>query len=226
LFAGQGVQSDVTGAARLLQEAADAGLVAAQHELARRLRVADGVPLDLSRSLHYYHLAAQSGHCDAQFSLGVMLEQGIGLNAPQPAQAAIWYRKLAQEHAHAGAAHNLGVLYVQGLGVPRSGAAAKTLFEYAVSLGSHDALYSLGLQLLRGEGTGRDPLAAATLALVAAARQPGGNGSKLLEAAMRELSAEQAEEARSKAPHWKAPRVDIDWDRLPAVASADKAAAA
>jgi TPR repeat protein len=200
--------------------------VPAQYELARRLRVADGVPLDLSRSLHYYRLAAQAGNQDAQFSLGVMLEQGIGLKASDPAQASMWYRKLAQEHAHAGAAHNLGVLYVQGLGVPKNGAVAKTLFEYAVSLGSHDALYSLGLQLLRGEGTERDPLAAATLALVAAARQPGSNGSKLLEAAMRELSPQQAAEARSAAPQWKPQHVSVDWDRMPAFAAAQNPVAA
>jgi TPR repeat protein len=219
MFAGQGVELDMTSAARLLQEAADDGLAQAQHELARRLRIADGVPLDLGRSLHYYRLAAEGGYPEAQFSLGVMLEQGVGLEAPQPAQAAIWYRKLAQEHAHAGAAHNLGILYVQGLGVPKSGTAARALFEYAVSLGSHDALYSLGLLLLRGEDSQRDPVAAATLALIAVARHPRGNGSKLLEAAMRDLSPQQAEEARAAAPHWKPTRVTIDWGQLPGVAA-------
>jgi TPR repeat protein len=216
LFAGQGVDQDPAAAASLLREAADAGLAQAQHELARRLRIGDGVAQDLPRALHYYRLAAQRGHHDAQFSLGVMLEQGIGMAQPDPAQAAQWYRRLAQERAHAGAAHNLGVLYVQGLGVPKSGAAARALFEYAVGLGSHDALYSLALLLLRGEGTEPAPLTAATLALVHSRHHPNGNAGRLLDTVARELAPGEMEEARIAASGWQPTPITIDWSALPA----------
>jgi hypothetical protein len=199
----------------MLQEASDAGLAQAQHELGRRLRVGDGIAQDLPRALHYYRLAAQHGHHDAQFSLGVMLEQGIGVQ-PDPAQAAAWYRRVAQERAHAGAAHNLGVLYVQGLGGPKSGAAARALFEYAVGLGSQDALYSLALLLLRGEGTEPDPLTAATLALVHSRKHPGGSAAKLLEAVGGTLGAAQMEQARAAASRWQPAPIAMDWSGLPA----------
>jgi TPR repeat protein len=179
------------------------------------LRVGDGVAQDLPRALHYYRLAAERGDPDAQFSLGVMLEQGIGLNQPDHAQAAGWYRRLAQAHAHAGAAHNLGVLYVQGLGVPKSGVAAQTLFGYAVGLGNQDALYSLALLLLRGEGIEPAPLAAATLALVHQRHQPNGSAAKLLDAVANLLTPEQMDQARAAAGTWQPPRIAIDWSALP-----------
>jgi hypothetical protein len=215
LFAGQGVQQDRAAAAGLLREAADAGLAQAQHELARRLRTGDGVGQDSPRALHYYRLAAQRGHPEAQFSLGLMLEQGIGLNQPDPAQAAGWYRRLVQERAHASAAHNLGVLYVQGLGVPKSSAAARALFEYAVGLGSQDAVYSLALLLLRGEGIEPDPRTAAMLALVHGRHRANGNTTKLLEALARELGPAEMEQARVAARSWRPTPRSIDWSALP-----------
>ena len=118
--------------------------------------------------MHYYHEAAEQGHIEAQFSLGLMLEVGMGLDRPYPEEAVKWYRRLAERRAHAGAAHNLGILYAQGKGVPKDARLARELFELAISLGGDDAMYSLGLLLLRGEGMEPDPVEAGKWALLAA----------------------------------------------------------
>ena len=108
------------------------------------------------------------------------------------------------------------MLYVQGLGVPKSGAAARGLFQYAVGLGSQDALYSLALLLLRGEGTEPDPLTAATLALVHSQHHANDNTSRLLEAVARDLGAAQMEQARVAAGRWQPTQSAMDWSALPA----------
>ncbi len=60
--------------------------------------------------------AAEQGHVDAQYNLGIMYANGEGV--PQDyAEAARWYRQAA-EQGHASAQHNLGAMYANGEGVP------------------------------------------------------------------------------------------------------------
>ncbi|WP_344301739.1 tetratricopeptide repeat protein, partial [Streptomyces murinus] len=64
-----------------------------------------------------YRLAADQGHADAQFNLGVWHVDGQ--RAPQDyTEAMRWYR-LAADQGHADAQFNLGVMHINGQGVPQ-----------------------------------------------------------------------------------------------------------
>jgi len=61
---------------------------------------------DYQAALAEWRLLAESGHATAQYNLGLMYEQGMGV--PQDhARAVAWYRRAA-EHGYVKAQHNLG----------------------------------------------------------------------------------------------------------------------
>ena len=161
--------------------------------------------------MHYYHEAAEQGHIEAQFSLGLMLEVGMGLDRPYPEEAVKWYRRLAERRAHAGAAHNLGILYAQGKGVPKDPRLAMELFELAISLGGDDAMYSLGLLLLRGEGMESDPVEAGKWALLAAQGDASAEVRTLLDVITQQLTPQQVEEAQARAASWTREEKSVRW---------------
>ncbi len=196
---------------RWMAKAADLGVAQAQYEIARRLRVGDGLPADALQAMHYYHEAAEQGHIEAQFSLGLMLEVGMRLDRPYPEEAAKWYRRLAERRAHPGAAHNLGILYAQGKGVPKDARLARELFELAISLGGDDAMYSLGLLLLRGEDVGPDPVEAGKWALLAAQGDASAEVQTLLHVITQHLTPGQVEQAQARAAAWTREEKTVRW---------------
>ena len=62
---------------------------------------------------------AEQGDARAQYNVGVMYDNGIGV-PENVAEADIWYR-LASEQGDARAQSNLGVMYDNGCGVPKKG---------------------------------------------------------------------------------------------------------
>ncbi len=76
---------------------------------------------------------AQSGDPVAQTYVGEIYEKGLGLPAPDYANAAGWYRKAADQN-HGPAQTNLGSLYERGLGVPTDKAKALDLYRRASGL--------------------------------------------------------------------------------------------
>jgi TPR repeat protein len=196
---------------RWMAKAADLGVPQAQYEIARRLRVGDGLPADALQAMHYYHEAAEQGHIEAQFSLGLMLEVGMGLDRPYPEEAAKWYRRLTERQAHAGAAHNLGILHAQGKGVAKDAQRARELFELAISLGGDDAMFSLGLLLLRGDGIEPDPVEAVKWALLAAQGDPSPEVQSLLDVVTSQLTPGQIEQGQARAASWTRERKTAAW---------------
>jgi hypothetical protein len=78
-------------------------------------------------------LAADQGHAEAQYNLGVMYYKGQGV--PQDyAEAVKWYR-LAADQGYAEAQYNLGVMYGKGQGVPQNYAEAYVWSSVAVAGG-------------------------------------------------------------------------------------------
>lgn len=196
---------------RWMAKAADLGVPQAQYEIARRLRVGDGLPADALQAMHYYHEAAEQGHIEAQFSLGLMLEVGMGLDRPYPEEAAKWYRRLAERQTHAGAAHNLGILYAQGKGVAKDVRLARELFELAIALGGDDAMFSLGLLLLRGDGIEPDPVEAVKWALLAARGDPSAEVQALLDVVSSQLTPVQLEQGQARAAGWTRQNKTVEW---------------
>jgi len=69
-----------------------------------------------AEAMTWYRLAADQGEARAQFNLGIIYDEGIGV--PQDyAEAMKWYRKAADQ-GFSPAQYNLGTMYLEGRGVP------------------------------------------------------------------------------------------------------------
>ena len=137
-------KSEIRAKATILYEtAAQQGHLPAQLHLAYALRADEAmhdparestaVPIPLKtvrrstaphlvRSFHFFRMAADTGHAAAQFELGQMYAQGLGV-AQQFEEAAYWYL-LAAKQGHARAQFHLGFLHSHGQGVEQSYAKA------------------------------------------------------------------------------------------------------
>ena len=86
---------------------------------------------DYVTALREWRPLAKQGVADAQYNLGVMYGEGLGV--PQDyAKAVGWWRKAA-EQGHATAQYNLGVAYHNGEGVPQNYAQAHMWYNLAAS---------------------------------------------------------------------------------------------
>src|SRR5690606_28738287 len=95
-------------------------------------------------------LAAEQGHAHAQNNLGVMYENGSGVERNY-GQAVHWYR-LAAEQGHARAQNNLGVMYEHGRGVDRNYGRAVHWYRLAAEQGHASAQNNLGVMYKHGLG--------------------------------------------------------------------------
>jgi TPR repeat protein len=109
---------------------------------------------DYGEALKWYRLAADQGNAAAQFALGGMYENGLGL--PQDyAKAVKWFR-LAAAQGYANAQYELGILYDDGLGVQQDYAQAADWFRLAAAQGDAGAQTNLGLMYDSGHGVPQD----------------------------------------------------------------------
>ena len=81
---------------------------------------------------------AETGDASAQFNLGVMYDNGLGV-AQDYAAAASWYRKAADQ-GNASAQLNLGLLYAKGQGVAQDYVQAHKWFNLSATSGGADAV--------------------------------------------------------------------------------------
>ena len=89
----------------------------------------DGVPENQALAVTWWRRAAEQGHADAQFNLGVVYSNGNGV--PQDdAESVTWYR-LAAEQGHADAQNQLGMRYAEGTGVPQDDTEAVAWYRKA-----------------------------------------------------------------------------------------------
>ena len=70
---------------------------------------------DYKTALKEWETLAKQGHVSAQFYLGVMYANGLGVKQDY-FKAVEWYTKAAKQ-GHASAQYNLGVMYANGQGV-------------------------------------------------------------------------------------------------------------
>ena len=105
-------------------------------------------PSFLPRGVRWIKRAAQRGHAEAQFVMGLMFSAGIGVPV-RPGRAARWYRKAAAQGI-AEAHSRLGFMHEMGEGVKQDKVLARKLYLKGFGLGDTGApfriagLYSLG----------------------------------------------------------------------------------
>ena len=114
---------------------------------AQRGNYADGVEAynraDYATAFREIRPLAEQGDAKAQFTLGVMYDNGKGV-PENDAEAVKWFRKAA-EQGNASAQSTLGIMYVLGIGVPEDYVKAHMWFSLAKAEGHEGAAKSLDL---------------------------------------------------------------------------------
>lgn len=123
---------------------------------------ANNIPLAYKEFL----AAAEEGHSDSQFNIGLMYEHAIGVDKDEK-EALGWYRKSA-EQGNALAQFNLGVLYENGRGTAVDFTQANAWYRKASVQGDPLAIGNLGMLYLRGQGVKQNTIAATALLLMSA----------------------------------------------------------
>ena len=202
LIAGDGVEKDAPAGIALLERAALENHAGAQFAIGYRLCKSEDVGQNLVRGMQYLLAATKLDHADAMFHLGMILERGIGCDAPMPEIAARMYWRALLRLNHYPAANYLGIMYARGTGIERDPQMAKELFEFAIGAGEDEPMFSLGMLLMR-EREVQDFAAAAMWATLAAERNPAGNGHKLLKALEEMAGPEVVAAGRARAAVWR-----------------------
>ena len=94
-------------------------------------------------AVKYFRKAAERGHADAQYQLGMCYEFGFGVEKDL-SEAVKWFRKAA-ERGHADAQYQLGMCYDCGRGVKKDLNEAVKWFRKAAAQGNVDAQWCVGL---------------------------------------------------------------------------------
>ncbi|MCV2367256.1 tetratricopeptide repeat protein [Roseateles oligotrophus] len=152
---GYGGKKDVGRALDYLKDAAEAGYVPAQFNLAELYASgADGVARNPALANRLFAQAAQAGHVEAMLAVGRSYDEGLGM--PADAAKAISYYKDAAVKGNADAQSALATFFYEGQVVPQDLATARKLFEAAAQRGQVDAMFNLAVMSVRGEGGPKD----------------------------------------------------------------------
>jgi uncharacterized protein len=135
---------------------------------------------------------AASGHRDAQFNLGLLYENGMGV-AADGAKAAYWYEKAAAQNDPVAAAY-LAEMHATGLGVPRDDPKALEWYRRAAELGHPASQYNVGLFYAFGRGIAPDDVEA--YAWMTVAFENGAPKTEVRDKLARHMSAAHLEEAK------------------------------
>jgi len=128
-----GREKDFVCARGYLTESASLGRSRAQTLLAYLLMSGQGGPVDVSRAIRLYKVAAEHGDADAQNNLGEIHETGRG-TARNLDEAMRWY-ELAAQKGLGSAQFNAGRLWAIGVGEKKDPARARALLVQAETNG-------------------------------------------------------------------------------------------
>jgi TPR repeat protein len=109
---------------------------------------------DYATALSVWRPLAALGNAAAQFNLGLMYDNGQGVEQDYP-EAVKWY-SLAAAQGDAQAQYNLGYMYDNGQGTLRNYAEAVKWYRLAAVQGDARAQSSLGMMYANGQGVERD----------------------------------------------------------------------
>ena len=198
---GTPVNAQDDGAFANLRARAEAGDSEAQYSLGIHLQSGHVVPQDLTAAETWLLRAAETGHLDAQFALGLLYDK-----ASEHAEAVAWLLRAAgQDHRDA---HLILALYYQGCnGEPRDDVEAVAWLRTAAEAGHAPAMSVLADLYARGRGVIKDPVLACMWQFLAAYRSSGRNRDQMVRMAKlmaRELPRAERHEALRLAAEWDA----------------------
>lgn len=115
-----------------------------------------------SEALPYILHAAKRGHTHAQYMMGILCREGVGMEKKDLSTAAAWLEKSAQQ-GYLLAMQPLADLHYHGPKEMRDFGKALLWFRRAAESGDANAQYHLALMTLCGHGMKSDPAAAARM---------------------------------------------------------------
>ena len=145
--------------------AAIAGFPAAQNGLGYMYLFGRGTSASTDRARHYFRLAADQGHVQAQLNYGQLL---VDDNNENSTQIGLRYIEMAADRRLPGALNALGLASLSENGRKQNKRKAVAYFKEAVSLGDIAAHSNLADRYAEGDGVGKDPVKAFELYSVAA----------------------------------------------------------
>ena len=152
---GWGVEPNRDIAFKYFNEAVSKDNSAAQRKMAMHL-FEEGEDQDIERGKMLLKLSAEGGDADGEHAYGLCLIRGIYFER-NVSEGMKWLEKSAAKDEDAGAMNSLGEMYRDGdESVPVDQVKAFKWFRRGAEAGSADAMVSLGLAYLSGQGTIRD----------------------------------------------------------------------
>lgn len=109
-------------------------------------------------------LAAKAGHVYAQYNVGLMYEQGLGITK-NVKEAVYWYNESAMQ-GNSAAQFNLGVCFENGIGTAVDFEKANKWYREASVQGDGLAVGNLGMLYIRGQGVKVNKVAGIALLLI------------------------------------------------------------
>lgn len=100
--------------------------------------------------------AAEAGNADAQFAVGSMYSNGLGV-AQSKVEARAWFERAAVQD-HPAALYNLGLFYDLGAGISQDRLRALHYYRRGGLAGDGRAAYNAGQMLLLGDGVAAGPV--------------------------------------------------------------------
>ena len=156
-FNGLGVQVDEVRAEAQFRQAAEAGSTAAFKALVSLYEAGQCVEPDAAIVTAWYSEVAKTHDASAMFRYATRLEQGLGIDGPNPYAAMLWYRRAAKAknvRAMLSYAKNLE----HGVGVAKPDTyTAMQLYLEAATLGSLSAKVRFGRNVARGQSGAATP---------------------------------------------------------------------
>ncbi len=154
---------------------------------------------DYKLALQEWTPLAEQGHANAQYLIGEMYHEGVGV--PQDnAAAAMWILRAA-EQGHGDAQYLIGQMYHGGLGVPLDYAEAALWYRRAGEQGNPGCQFILGFLYSTGQGVPKDFVQAHFWFSVSAAQ--GSDASrKSRERVAKKMTPAQIAEAQRLAREW------------------------
>ena len=147
---------------------------------------------DYAAALRAWRPLAEKGQRDAQFNLGLLYENGLGVPA-DGAEAVRWYRRAAEQNDRQAQAY-LAEMYSQGLGVERDDREALHWYRTAAERGHAASQYNVGLFYATGRGTAPSDVQA--VAWITVAEENGAPKTDLLGRLKQHMSAGSLREAQ------------------------------
>jgi hypothetical protein len=157
-----------------------------------------------AESRRVFNSLADAGDARAQFMMGTIYEQGLGVPKDLTA-AARWYRRAA-DGGNASAQYNLGIFHQFGKGVAKEPAEAARLLRLAAEQGHGRAQNNLSTFYFTGVGVPRDVVEAWKWLTLSADDLKGKGREIAIEnrtVIEREMTPDQIETARRRAADWQ-----------------------